>query len=119
MTPNAFLYNTLREVCEGTYLAYQRGKAPVLPWFVYQHQYGEEVFADNANYARLPKYRVQLLFKENDPKLVDEFETALSKIGTWRLYDADYLDSEDCIIHDYRVSLNLSSYRESENQYYG
>jgi len=119
MTHNQFLYETLCGVCKGTYLAYQRGKAPALPWFVYERQNGEEVFADNANYSRLPKYRVQLLFKENDPKLIDEFEAALSRIGTWRLYDAGYLDSEDCIVHDYRISLDLAKYRESENQYYG
>lgn len=117
MTPNEFLFNTLRQVCAGTYLAYQHGKAPKLPWFVYSREYGEEVFADNENYTRMPRYRVQLLFKEHDPQLIDRFETALSKVGTWRLYDADFLDSENCLIHDYRIALNLSKYRESENQY--
>ena len=114
MTPNAFLFKTLSEVCKGTYVAYQRGKAPPLPWFAYKRENGEEGYADDTNYIRIPRYRVELLFKENDPDLVDAFEAALSRVGTWRLYDADYVDSEDCLMHDYRLSMNLSKLRESE-----
>lgn len=114
MTPNAFLFKTLSEVCKGTYVAYQRGKAPPLPWFSYKPDNGEEVYADNENYSRIPRYRVELLFKENDPDLIRAFETALSRVGTWKRYDGDYVDSEDCLMHDYRLTMNLTKLRESE-----
>lgn len=114
MTPNEFLHKTLTTVCSGTYLAYRPGKAPPLPWFVYSRRSGEEFFADDENYARMPRYRVELLFKENDPALIERFEEALSRLGTWRLSNATYLESEGCFMHDYRLSMSLGKLRESE-----
>lgn len=111
MTPSAILYKTLTKVVPGTYLAYVPGNAPPLPWFAYSRRNGEEFFADDTNYSRLPRYRVELLFKENDPELVESFESALSELGTWRLSSADYLESENCYMHDYRLSMTK---RESE-----
>lgn len=118
MTANEFLYKTLTRVCPGTYAAYTPGKTPPLPWFVYQRRRGGEFFADDTNYGLLPRYRVQLLFKENDPSLIDRFEEALSEAGTWALYNAEYLNSEGCLLHDYRLSLDISKLRETE-PYYG
>ena len=114
MTYEAWLYSRLTEVCPGTYLGYRKGTAPPLPWFAYSRRRGEEFYADNSNYARLPRYRVEFLFKENDPKLVREFEAALSSIGTWSLYESDRIDAEGCLYHDYRLSLDISKFRESE-----
>lgn len=109
MTPDELIYSTLSEVVPGTYLAYVPGNAPPLPWFVYSRRNGEEFFADNTNFERLPRYRVELLFKEADPKLVEEFESALSSLGTWRLYSADYVEAESCLMHDYRLAMNKPS----------
>ena len=114
MTPNAFVYRTLSGVCPGAYVAYPVGDTPGLPFFVYKRVNGGEVYADDGNYALIPRYRVELLIKENDPLLVERFEDALSELGTWRLYDADWLDSEGCIDHDYRLSINLAKLRETE-----
>jgi len=116
MTPEKFLARTLSAVCPGAYLAHKPGKAPPLPWFVYKRASGEEYYADNTNYARLPRFRVQLLFEENDTDLVEAFEAALSELGTWRLYDADYLDSEACLFHDYRLSLGLDNLKEANER---
>ena len=115
MTPNAWLFRTLSEVCKGTYLSYKPGSAPPLPWFCYSRQNGEEVYADNSNYSRLPRYRVELLFEENDPDLIERFEEALSKLGVWRLYSADYVDSEACLMHDYRLAMNIALFREAND----
>jgi len=106
LTPGKRLFSKLSEVVPGTYLAYRPNEVPPLPWFVYSRRNGEEFFADDTNYARLPRYRVELYFRENDPELVESFEAALSELGTWRLYSADYIDSESCLMHDYRLSLN-------------
>lgn len=112
MTYEEALYRALTDVCPGTYDAWKPGKAPPLPWFAYTRRNGEEVHADNTNYARLPRYRVELLFEEYDQSLVDRFEQALSGVGTWRLYAAEYLDSEGCHMHDYRLSANPGALRE-------
>lgn len=105
MTSDERLFTELTRVCPGTYVAWPIGKAPALPWFTYKRQNGGEVFAGNANYGLLPRYRVELLFKEKDPVLVRDFEEALTRLGTWKLYDADYMDGENCIEHDYRLTL--------------
>lgn len=116
MTPKSFLYKTLNKVCHGAYVAYAPGSKnrPSLPFYVYSPDEGEEVFADSENYSRLPRFRVELFFKENDPELIDDFEAALSELGTWRLRRADWLDTESCLWHDYRLSLSLGKMRESE-----
>lgn len=105
MTYDALLYSTLTKVCPGTYIAYPMGDAPPLPWFTYQPQHDDEVYADNRNYGLIPRYRVELLFKEKDPTLIDDFENALSELGTWKLYEAAMLESENCYYHDYRMTL--------------
>lgn len=97
------VYQRLTDVCPGTYVAYKPGKAPPLPWFCYQRAPYEEYYADNSNYTLFPRYRVELYMKDHDDQLVEDFERALSELGTYRLYNADYLDSESCILHDYRL----------------
>ena len=102
---NKAIYAALSVVCPGTYVAWPIGGAPPLPWFTYKREHDGEVFADNRNYGLMPRYRVELLFKENDPSLIDDFEAALSSISTWKLYESDMLDSENCLYHDYRLTL--------------
>ncbi len=106
MESDVTLAKRLVKVCPGTYIAYETGTAPPLPWFAYSRQRGEEFFADDTNYTRLPRYRVELFFKENDQELIEQFETALSDLGTWRLYESDFLDSERAYFHDYRLAFN-------------
>lgn len=114
MTPNERVFGTLSHVCDGTYVAYAERHA--LPFFVYKRVNGGEVFADNDNYSLLPRYRVELLLKENDPRLIADFESALTELGTWKLYDADWLDSENCIDIDYRLTLLPNREREENGQ---
>lgn len=115
MTPNAAVYSTLSEVCPGAYLAYAPGSAPPLPWFVYKRRRGGETFADNDNYAQFCNYRVELFFKEHDPYLISDFEEALHRLGTYTLYDADYLDTEGCLMHDYRLAYNPNKEGEAKD----
>ena len=111
-TYNKTLYEALTKVCPGAYVGWPVGNAPPLPWFTYKREHDGEVFADNRNYGLMPRYRVELLFKENDPSLREDFEAALSEVSTWRLYESDMLDSENCLYHDYRLTLLPN--RESE-----
>jgi hypothetical protein len=104
-TANARLYSVLSEVCPGVMHGWPLGSAPPLPWFAYRRINGGERYADNHNYALIPRYRIELLMEENDPGLVTEFERALDELGTWKLYSADLIDGESCITYDYRLSL--------------
>lgn len=115
MTYEEALFKALTKVCPGTYRAWRPGKAPPLPWFAYSLMRSDQFHADNTNYFRLPRYRVELLFEESDPKLVADFEQALSGIGTWSRYEAEYLDSEGCFMHDYRLSASPGLLRETES----
>jgi hypothetical protein len=114
MNLDKLLYSSLTTVCPGTYVSWPTGKAPPLPWFAYERERGGEVFADNTNYDLMPRYRVELLFSEKDDALIEDFEAALSRVGTWKLYEAAYMDSEACIDHDYRITLLPN--RETETQ---
>ncbi len=105
MTSNERLFSRLLDVVPGTYLAWPVGKAPPLPWFTYEREYGGHAYADNTNYALMPRYQVDLYFAENDPDLIAMFEEAISDLGTYRLYNADYIDTEGCYRHDYRLTL--------------
>ncbi len=105
MTPNARVFSTLLDVIPGTYVAYPLGKAPPLPWFTYERTRGGEAYADNSNYGLLPRYQVELYFEENDPDLIERFERKLSELGTYRLYDPEYIDTEGCYRHTYRLTL--------------
>ena len=115
MSLDEILFSELRTVCPGTYVSWPTGKAPPLPWFAYKREHDGEVFADNTNYGLMPRYRVELLFKEKDDSLIEDFEAALSRVGTWKLYEADYLDSEKCIDHDYRITLLPNRETETED----
>lgn len=115
MSHDTLLFTTLSEVCPGTYVSWPTGKAPSLPWFAYKREHDGEVYADNQNYSLMPRYKVELLFREKDDALIEEFEAALSRIGTWKLYDASYLDSESCIDHDYRITLLPNREMETED----
>lgn len=111
MDSDEVVYKVLSEVCPGTYEAWDTGKAPALPWFAWSYRRGGEFFADDSNYSRLPHYRVELLFKEMDPELIGRFEDALSRLGTWRLYNADKNEAERCYVHDYNLACNLGKIR--------
>ena len=98
------LMGELCKVCPGTYLAWPIGKAPSLPWFTYRWWSGGEVFADDENYAQLRRMRIELYFKELDLDLIDDFEDALKRVGTYSLYDATFVNTENCYRHVYRLA---------------
>ena len=110
------VFSRLSKVCKGAYQEFQKGKAPPLPWFVYTHRNGEEFHADNENYLSLPRYRVELYFKEVDKDLIRRFEAALSDLGTWRRYSDGYIESERCHMHDYNLAASPTKLEEIGEQ---
>lgn len=82
MTPNEAVYTTLSATgLKGAQSAWPIGAAPPLPWFVYYREDGGEVFADDSNYSKLPRFRAELWTSQNDETVRASFEAALSEIG--------------------------------------
>lgn len=61
----------------GAHYAFPEGGAPRAPFFVYSLDDAGEVFADDSNWSRLPRYRVQLLEREQSPELEEAVADAL------------------------------------------
>lgn len=86
---------------KGTHQAYPEGGAPKPPFFVYDLDSGGEDFADDSSWARLPRYRVQLLEKQADAALEAEALSALeAEFGPVKTYE-DWSQSEHCRILNY------------------
>lgn len=105
MDSDDLVFSTLSEVgIPGTRSAWQLGKAPPLPWFVYLRANGGEFFADNDTTEPLPRYRAELYIRENDPDLVRAFEEAVRRLGTFR-HRQSWLAEENCQMHSYTFTL--------------
>lgn len=105
MTPNEVVYQTVRGVgIPGTYAAYQEGSAPPLPWFVYIRDRGGEVYADDSNYAVLPRYRVELYMASRDSALVDAVGDAIGeRFGPYSTYET-WILSEHVLMVSYEFT---------------
>ena len=85
----------------GAHQAYPEGKAPKPPFFVYELDSGGEVFADDENLCRFPRYRVELIERQADQMLESSLLIALKReFGAVRLYE-DWSDSEHARIVSY------------------
>lgn len=105
MTPNEVVYQTVSGVgIPGTYAAYQEGSAPALPWFVYIRERGGEVYADDSNYATLPRYRVELYMAERDSDLIASVGEAIG--GRFGPYSTDesWILSEHVLMVSYEFT---------------
>ena len=97
MNPDQIVFETLSSSgIPGARTAYQKGKAPPLPWFVYLRERGGEVFADDSNHSKLQRYRAELYQREYDPDVQEAFEAAIASIGPYTSYDT-WLPTEQCI----------------------
>lgn len=85
----------------GAHQAYPEGEAPKPPFFVYELDSGGEVFADDGNLCRFPRYRVELIERQADSTLESSLLIALKReFGAVRLYE-DWSDSEHARIVSY------------------
>ena len=64
-----------------THYAWPTGKAPALPWCVWLEDGHGETFADDTNYAELPRMRVELYQKNFDQQVLDGVRGALRELG--------------------------------------
>lgn len=92
----------------GTKIAYQEGHAPPLPWFVYMHRRGKDLFACDTNYAKVQRYRAELYMRENDPEVRERFEQAVSQLGPYTSYET-WIPTEQCLMVSYDFSFDTST----------
>lgn len=105
MTPNETVFRTLSGVgIPGTYLAYQEGSVPPLPWFVYMREGGGEFHADDSNYAALPRYRVELYMAERDASLIDAMARAIGERFGPYATDESWVLSEHALMVTYEFT---------------
>lgn len=88
----------------GTYIAYQEGHAPPLPWFTYMERRGREFFASDTNYSKVQRFRAELYQRENDPQLRETFEAAVASIGPYTSYTT-WIPTEQCLMTSYDFSI--------------
>lgn len=104
MSPDKTVFKALlRSGLPGTKYAWQEGHAPPLPWFVYMRRRGGEVLADDSNYSELPRYRVELYQREDDPSVREALEEVLRSedcIGPYTTYE-DWIPTEQCLMTTY------------------
>ena len=78
-----------------THYAWPSGKAPELPWCVWLEDDHGETFADDTNYAELPRMRVELYQKNFDQEQLDSVRSALRAIAPTS-ERTDWVESEGC-----------------------
>lgn len=100
ITDSAVYSRLLESGLQGTYHAYREGGAPPLPWFVYECIDDGAVFADDANHAALPVYRVSLYEAVSTPQAQQAIEGAIAKMGPYTKEEY-HIDSEKCDMTTY------------------
>lgn len=78
-----------------TYLAWPTGHAPALPWCVWLEDDHGEFYADDSNYAALPRIRVELYQSEHDESVTAKVRDALRVLGPTS-ERTDWVESEGC-----------------------
>ena len=78
-----------------THRAWPTGKAPALPWCVWLEDGHGETFADDTNYAELPRMRVELYQKNFDQEQTGAVRGALRAIAPTS-ERTDWVESEGC-----------------------
>ncbi len=78
-----------------THGAWPTGKAPELPWCVWLEDGHGETFADDTNYAELPRMRVELYQKNFDQEQIGAVRSALRAIAPTS-ERTDWVESEGC-----------------------
>lgn len=78
-----------------THYAWPTGKAPALPWCVWLEDDHGETFADDTNYAELPRMRVELYQKNFDQQVLESVRDALRELGPTS-ERSQWVESEGC-----------------------
>lgn len=108
MTPDKFVFQKLKESgLPGVKVAWQEGHAPPLPWFTYKRKRGGDLFADDSNYSKLPRYEVELYQRENDPETRELLEERIAEIGPFTAYET-WIPTEQCLCTTYSFTYHYA-----------
>lgn len=106
MTPDETVFELLSSSgLSGTKDSWPLKKAPALPWFTYKREKGGEVFADDANYALMRRYEVELYQRELDDEVRDAFEECVARVGPFSS-DEEWIPHENCWVTTYSVTFH-------------
>ena len=77
---------------------------PPMPYFTYEER-PRSYFADDCNYASLPRYRVTLVDKQPHGPAHDRMRAAMESLGTYRWYPAEYDEERRAWAHGFDLNL--------------
>ena len=87
-----------------THLAWPTGKAPVLPWATFILDDSAGMYADNAKYATVNDWAVELLEESRDAGVESALEAALTEaFGPCEVTEA-WVEDEQCVQVTYRFT---------------
>ena len=89
------------------YRAFPVGKAPKLPFICYLCTNTDNFMADNFVYDVIQEVDIELYTAKKDEKSEQAVEAMLAKnLIPWQKYE-EYLDSENCYMISYTITLNI------------
>ncbi len=91
------VYKCVSAIVPCTHLAYPTGKAPALPWAVFELDTSDGMYADNKKYATVNKWTLELLENARDEALERKIEDALTETFSPCEVEEAWLESEQCV----------------------
>ncbi len=102
------IYKVLKSTgLKGTYMCWQEGQAPQLPWFTYRLSNPTSVNADNIVWTDIEQFRAEFYMKVIDLKLISKIKDIITdNFGTYS-YDEAYLPQEKCFVVSFTFTPNF------------
>lgn len=79
------------------HMAFEKGKAPALPFMVYIQGETYGFYADDSNYHNYAEFTVELYQQPTSRQTEEKLEAALSELGAWSRDEEIWIESEGCI----------------------
>lgn len=79
------------------HMAFEKGKAPKLPFMVYIQGDSTDFYADDSNYLTKSEFSVELYQQPTSRETEKKLEAALSEFGAWSRDEEIWIESEGCI----------------------
>lgn len=87
------------------HLAFEKGKAPALPFMVYIQGSSSGFYADGINYHGVSEFYVELYQQPTSREVEKKVEAAIAQFGTWSREEEIWVEDEGCIETVYRFTV--------------
>ena len=87
------------------HMAFEKGKAPALPWMVYIQGASSGMYADDSNYHKVTEFVVELYQMPTSREVEEKLEKAISQFGAWSREEEIWIEDEGCIETVYRFTV--------------